>query len=176
VVSAEEESSLIGQFAALPFKPFDFHGFLGKRRVVSYGWRYDYAGGRLSPSEEIPVFLLPLRERAAAAAHAPAAALQQILVTEYDVGAGIGWHRDKAVFGDVIALSLASACRLRFRRRQGSAWERRALEVKPRSLYVLSGPARRDWEHSVPSVQALRYSITFRTLAAVRRAHAPRAH
>lgn len=132
---------------------------------MSYGWRYDYSAARLSPSDDIPAFLLPARERAAVAAGLPNTELQQVLVTEYETGAGIGWHRDKAVFGEVVALSLVAPCRLRFRRRLGSTWERRAIEVKPRSLYLLRGPARHDWEHSVPPVPALRYAITFRTLA-----------
>jgi alkylated DNA repair dioxygenase AlkB len=98
-----------------------------------------------------------------------------VLVSEYAAGAGIGWHRDKAVFGEVLAVSLLSPCRLRFRRRHGPGWERRTLEVRPRSLYILRGAAREVWEHSVPPLDALRYAVTFRTLAAAK-ARAARAH
>jgi alkylated DNA repair dioxygenase AlkB len=143
---------------------------------VSFGWRYDYSTARLAASGDVPPFLVSLREQAAAAAAVPAATLQQVLVTEYEGGAGIGWHRDKAVFGEVLAVSFASACRLRFRRRQSSTWERRSIEVKPRSLYLLRGPARQEWEHSVPPVPALRYSVTFRNLAAVTPSRARREH
>jgi alkylated DNA repair dioxygenase AlkB len=107
-----------------------------------------------------------LRERIAGLAHLPSQDLRQVLVTEYAAGAGIGWHRDKAVFGEVLAVSLLSPCRLRFRRRQGAGWERRAIEVQPRSLYILRGAAREAWEHSVPPLETLRYAITFRTLKA----------
>jgi alkylated DNA repair dioxygenase AlkB len=88
--------------------------------------------------------------------------LQQALVTEYDVGAAIGWHRDKPMFGQVIGVSLLSSCRFRLRRKVGSGWERAALIAEPRSAYLLSGPSRTEWEHSIPAVDALRYSITFR--------------
>jgi len=166
VISPDEERKLVEQFALLPFKPFEFHGYLGKRRIVSFGWRYDYSGRRLAKSEPLPDLLLPLRERVAEIAAVAAENLQQILVTEYAPGAGIGWHRDKPMFEDVIAVSLLSPCVLRFRRKQGEGWERRSIEVMPRSAYVLRGPSRREWEHSVPPVAALRYSVTFRNFVA----------
>jgi alkylated DNA repair dioxygenase AlkB len=162
VISPGQELALVNRFEALPFKPFEFHGYLGKRRVVSFGWRYDFAGATLRDSDAIPPFLLPLREQAAAFAGISADSLQQILVTEYDPGAGIGWHRDKAMFHDVIAVSFLSPCVLRFRRKQGAGWERASRDVQPRSAYLLRGPSRREWEHSVPPVDRLRYSVTFR--------------
>ena len=112
------------QLEALPFKPFEFHGYLGKRRIVSFGWRYDYAGRALRASEPIPDFLEPLRQRAAAVAGLDVQHLQQALVTEYDTGVTIGWHRDKPMFEDVVALSFLSTCRLRLRRKHGARWER----------------------------------------------------
>ncbi|MEI9994573.1 MAG: alpha-ketoglutarate-dependent dioxygenase AlkB [Rhizomicrobium sp.] len=165
VLSPSEERAYAARFAALPFKPFEFHGYLGKRRIVSFGWRYDYAGHALRESVPIPDFLLPLRETAGAFAGLPAAGLQQALVTEYAAGAGIGWHRDKPMFDDVVALSFLADCTLRLRRRRGPGWERAALPVAPRSAYLLRGAARHVWEHSVPPVAALRYSVTFRNFA-----------
>ena len=88
--------------------------------------------------------------------------LQQILINEYALGAGIGWHRDKAMFEDVIAVSLASPSTLRLRRKDGADWERASQILRPRSAYLLRGPSRREWEHSVPPVSQLRYSVTFR--------------
>ena len=88
-----------------------------------------------------------------------------MLVTKYGPGAGIGWHRDKEVFGEVIGVSLLSPCVLRLRRKVGGKkWERANVEAEPRSAYLLSGPSRSEWEHSIPAVDALRYSITFRNL------------
>ena len=86
------------------------------------------------------------------------------MLTEYPPGAPIGWHRDAPPFGDVIGISLLSACRFRFRRGRTGAWETTEVQLMPRSIYLLTGPARTEWEHCIPAVSALRYSITFRTL------------
>jgi alkylated DNA repair dioxygenase AlkB len=163
VITPREEQDHVQRFAGLPFKPFEFHGHLGKRRIVSFGWRYDYSARTLRQSEEFPDWLSPLRERAAAVASLAAEDLQQVLVTEYAAGAGIGWHRDRPMFETVIAVSFLSPCLLRLRRQDGATWMRRAKVIEPRSAYCLRGPSRHDWEHSVPSVTSLRYSVTFRS-------------
>ena len=165
-ITPDEERALAEQFARLPLAPFAFHGFLGRRRVVSYGWRYDYAGRALRPSDEIPGLLLPLRERAAEIAGVAAQSLQQVLVTEYAPGAAIGWHRDKPMFEDVVAISFLAPCTLRLRRRRDEGWDRHSIELRPRSAYLLRGPSRRDWEHSIPPVGQLRFSLTFRNFTA----------
>jgi alkylated DNA repair dioxygenase AlkB len=162
-IEAALEQRLLRAIEALPFQPFAFHGFFGNRRIVSYGWRYDYAGRALRQSAPIPDFLLPLRDIAARFADLPAERFQQALVTEYAPGAGIGWHRDKPMFEDVVAFSLLAPCTLRFRRKEGGGWSRRSRVVAPGSAYLLRGPARFDWEHSIPPLTALRYSITLRT-------------
>lgn len=161
-IAAEREHALVAQFEKLPLRPFEFHGYLGKRRVVSFGYRYDYAGRQVRESLALPDFLLDLREIAAAFAQVAPGGLDQALVTEYAPGAGIGWHRDKPMFGQVVAFSFLSACTLRFRRRNGTRWERRSHRLAPRSAYILDGEARWDWEHSIPQGGALRYSVTFR--------------
>jgi alkylated DNA repair dioxygenase AlkB len=163
-LSISEERALVKSMEPLPFKEFEFQGFRGKRCIVSYGWRYDFNGGGLSKTEDMPAFLLPIREKAANLAGKPAADLQQVLLTKYPAGAQIGWHKDKAVFNDVVGISLLASCTLRFRRRSGTKWERAALIAEPRSAYLLQGPARREWEHSIPALSNLRYSITFRNL------------
>jgi alkylated DNA repair dioxygenase AlkB len=161
-ISRADERQLIEHLQRLEFKPFEFQGFLGKRRVVSFGWRYDFNGGGLTKTEDMPDFLLPLRERAAAFDDLHPTDLQQVLLTEYQPDAPIGWHKDRSVFGDVVGISLLSACTFRFRRKAGTRWERSSLVLAPRSAYLLHGPARTDWEHSIPAVTELRYSITFR--------------
>lgn len=164
VLPADEERELVERIAALPLKEFEFHGYVGKRRVVSYGWHYDFADRKLRQTEEMPAFLMPLRDRAAAFAGLAPDNLSHALVTEYGPGAAIGWHRDKGVFGDVVGVSLLSPCVFRLRRKVGSTWERYSLTAEPRSAYLMRGPSRIEWEHSIPAVDALRYSITFRTL------------
>ncbi len=167
LIDPTEEDAVVARVQELPFREFEFHGYLGRRRVVSFGWQYDFSGGgALRKAEDIPEFLLPLRERAAAFAEMQSEALQHVLVTEYAPGAGIGWHRDKTVFGQVVGISLLALCVLRFRRKVDGKWERVNVPAEPRSAYSLSGPARSEWQHSILRVDALRYSITFRNVLA----------
>lgn len=164
ILTKEEEENLLEQFRNLPFKEFEFHGFTGKRRTVSFGWKYSFSDAKLYKSDDIPEFLLPVREKAASFAGIDPSDLQQVLVTEYGPGAAIGWHRDKNVFGDVVGISLLSACVFRLRKKVGSKWERVSIDAQPRSIYLLRGESRTVWEHSIPPVDQLRYSITFRNL------------
>ena len=159
-----QERALAEWISDLPLRPFEFHGYIGNRRIVSFGWRYDFAGHRLDPAEPLPAVLEPLRIRAAAFAGRPEDFFSQALITEYAPDAGIGWHRDKRDFGEVVGISLLSSCPLRFRRRRGEGWERHTQTLAPRSSYLLRGPSRTVWEHSIPPVTRLRYSITFRSL------------
>jgi alkylated DNA repair dioxygenase AlkB len=165
-ITAAEERDLVAAMAGLPFKEFEFQGFLGKRRVVSFGWRYDFNGGGLTKVEPIPAFLFPARAAAARIAGLQPGSLQHALLTEYQPGATIGWHKDRPNFEDVIGLSLLAPCPFRLRRKRGKGWERYTFTAEPRSVYLLRGPARTEWEHSIPSLEALRYSITFRSLKA----------
>jgi alkylated DNA repair dioxygenase AlkB len=163
VISRDLEASLLEGFRELPFKEFQFHsGYVGKRRVVSYGWQYDFTAARLNKTEDIPDFLMPVREIAARFADVTPGELHHVLVTEYSAGSAIGWHRDKAMFGDVIGISLLSPCSFRLRRKVGAKWERASVIAEPRSAYLMRGPSRTEWEHSIPPVDSLRYSITLR--------------
>ena len=163
LVSRAEEVELAARVAELPLAPFQFHGFEGKRRVVSFGWRYDFNQGGLQRAEPFPDWLAALAARAAAFAGVASEAFAHALINEYAPGAGIGWHRDRPQFEDVVGVSLLAPCRFRFRRRDGNGWRRAALVAAPRSAYLLRGPARNAWEHSIPPMEVLRYSITFRT-------------
>src|SRR5215213_2124379 len=140
LISASDENALVARVSELPFREFEFHGYLGKRRVVSFGWKYDFSSQRLQKADEIPDYLVGLRKLAGEFAGLEPDALQQVLVTEYAAGAGIGWHRDKAVFGQVVGVSLLAPCTLRFRRKVDGGWERANLRTARRSAYHLSGP------------------------------------
>lgn len=166
VISVAEEQALLERLTPIDLAPFRFHGWLGNRRTQSFGWRYDFDDASFSPTEPIPDWLQPLRERAASFAGMPADAFVQALVARYDPGAGIGWHRDRDVFDQVVGISLATPATLRFRQRVGSGFRRAKLEVLPRSAYLLSGEVRHDWEHSIVPGDQLRFSITFRALSA----------
>ena len=114
---------------------------------------------------EMPEFLDDLLVRVAEFAGYEADTFQQVGVNEYRPGAGIGWHKDKPQFGIVVGVSLLAPATMRFRRAHGARWIRISHTVKPRSIYILSGEARTEWEHSIPPLSDLRYSITFRTLS-----------
>jgi len=164
-ITAQSEHELIAQIRALPLAPFQFGAFEGKRRVASFGWRYDYNQHKLEQAEDLPAWIAPLIVKVQAFAGLPAASIRQVLFTQYEQGTGIGWHRDKPHFDQVFGLSLASACKFRFRRKTGRTWQRFTLEAEPRSLYMMAGESRSIWEHSIPPVHSPRYSITFRTMA-----------
>jgi alkylated DNA repair dioxygenase AlkB len=164
IITHSVEQDLIERIRGLPLVPFQFGAFEGKRRVASFGFRYDYTLKRLREADEVPGWLTPMIEKIEAYGGG-AVKIKQVLCTEYDAGVGIGWHRDKPQFGEIFGLSLASACKFRFRRKIGEKWERFVLDAEPRSLYIMAGESRYTWEHSIPPVEQPRYSITFRSIA-----------
>ncbi|MBY5368115.1 alpha-ketoglutarate-dependent dioxygenase AlkB [Rhizobium leguminosarum] len=165
IVRPDLQRTVLEAMPTLAFKAFDFHGFEGKRRTVSFGWKYDFDSQRVRRADAMPSVLLPIREVVARFAGIEPDALVQALVTEYGPGAPIGWHKDKLVFGRVVGVSLLSSCTFRLRRRDGAKWQRRSLVLEPGSTYLMAGASRTLWEHSIPPVDRLRYSITFRELA-----------
>jgi alkylated DNA repair dioxygenase AlkB len=156
---------LLGKIQTLPFAPFRFGAYEGKRRVVSFGVHYDFSSRRLTPADPMPDWLRSMAGKVELWAGLPPEAIEHALVTEYAAGVSIGWHKDRREFDEVFGLSLNTPCRLRFRRSHGAGWRRFELTAQPRSLYRLAGEARLNWEHSIPAVESLRYSITFRTAA-----------
>jgi alkylated DNA repair dioxygenase AlkB len=165
-LSPEEEAQLAAWLATQPFQAFQFRGYEGKRRVVSFGWRYDFTRSHLEQADDMPAELLAVRARAAEFVGLAPEDLQQCLLNEYLPGAPIGWHRDRPIFEKVVGISLLAPCSFRFRRRVGEGFERLAIPLAPRSIYSLTGEARSAWEHSIPPLKAHRYSITFRNFRA----------
>jgi DNA oxidative demethylase len=163
-VTPDEERTLIAAIDAVALLPFRFHGWLGKRLTASFGWRYDFENGAFAPAEPIPEWLRSLREAAAGVAGLRTDDLVQALLTRYDLGAGIGWHRDRPVYEHVIGVSLGAPTTMRFRRRGPGGFERASVFLPPRSIYHLAGEVRHDWEHSIAPMDAVRWSITFRSL------------
>ena len=164
-ISREEEAELLDQTKALGLSPFRFQGWTGKRLTRSFGWRYDFDDASFTQAEEIPDWLEPLRGRAAVFAGLAAADFAHALVVRYDPGAGIGWHRDRPQFDKVVGVSLGAPAVMRFRRRIENGFQRAKVELDPRSAYLLTGEVRSDWEHSIAPHEALRLSITFRSLS-----------
>ena len=165
VISEAEEHDLLRRLDQMELTPFRFQGWTGNRKTRSFGWRYDFDDASFSRTEPIPGWLGAARDQAAAFAKLSPAEFVHALLAQYDPGAGIGWHRDRDVFENVVGISLGSPATLRFRQRVGSRFTRANLEVLPRSAYLLSGPSRWEWEHRITPGDKLRFSITFRTFS-----------
>lgn len=164
-LSVAEERAMLYRLDKSKFGIVEMRGMVAKRKVLHFGWMYGYESWRLTRGEPIADWLLPLRERAAAFMQASAENIQEVLISQYAPGAGIGWHRDAPMFGPkVVGISLLGNCRLRFQRKRGNVRDLFECLLEPRSAYLLSGEARLMWQHSIPETKALRYSITFRTL------------
>jgi alkylated DNA repair dioxygenase AlkB len=164
-----DESLLLRELAGLAFAAAPYKAYTARRRIASFGVAYDFDRDRLRTAAVLPEFLTPLAARVARVLDVEQRELAQVLVTEYAPGTPLGWHRDAPVFESIAGVSLASACELQWRRWPPGAREPvLGLQVAPRSLYVMRGEARWGWQHRVPAVKALRYSITFRTLRAPR--------
>lgn len=164
-MSQAEHDRLVTILDSLELEPFRFHGWIGNRKTRTYGWRYDFDDASFTPSDPIPEWLLPLRIKAASFAGIDAQEFTHVLLARYDPGAGIGWHRDRPQFEQVVGLSFGSLATMRFRQRTGKGFRRANVVLEPRSAYLLSGPARWDWEHSISPGSELRFSITFRALS-----------
>jgi alkylated DNA repair dioxygenase AlkB len=171
-ISRAEEPELIREIQNLHLTPFKYYQFTGKRRTVSFGWQYEFGKSEITTAPEIPEFLLPLRTRAGTLFNINPLSLRQASVIEYSTGAPIGWHRDIPQFGVVVGVSLGAACRMKFREydrarsKRPNRSEILSIELQPRSIYLMSGPSRENWQHSIPPVKDLRYSIMMRTVRA----------
>ncbi len=166
-LSEREQAQLLDMVTALPLAEAQYKQFTAKRRVAHFGGRYDFSNSELLAAGPIPEMLLPLRARVAAVAALTGEDFTHAMVAEYQPGVQLGWHRDVPDFGLVAGLSLGSTARLQFRPYPPTEISRKHYfnaSLEPGSLYILRGPARWEWQHRVPPVPALRYSITFRTL------------
>jgi alkylated DNA repair dioxygenase AlkB len=163
-LSEAEEAELRGAIETLEFGAYNFRGYIARRRVVTYGAGYDSSKRRIIIKDTARhEFLTQIRQRAAIVADTRAEEIGQAMVTEYSVGTPIGWHRDSPQFETIIGISIGSACRMRLKPYKG---ESKVISVmlEPRSIYVMRGRARWQFQHSIPAVKELRYSITFRSL------------
>ena len=171
-ISEAEEPELIREIQSLHLKSFKYYQFTGKRRIASFGWQYEFGKSEITTAPDMPAFLLPVRIRAGTLFNIDPNSLMQTSIIEYSTGSPIGWHRDISQFGVVVGISLGAACRMRFRKynRVRSRILKRdeilSIELEPRSLYLMSGASRELWQHSIPPVKDLRYSIMMRTLRA----------
>ncbi len=162
-ITVQEESSLLEYIQGLTLNQFIYQGFTARRRIASFGFLYDFTTRKFSEGSRIPDFLLPVRGKAAEFASLPPADLKEVLITEYPPGAPIGWHRDLHMFEVIIGISLLSSCIMKFKpyKKEGAIY---SIQLEPRSVYIMKGTSRWGYQHSIPPVKNLRYSITFRSI------------
>lgn len=162
-ISSSQEKDLIKHFDVLPWENISLFGQVAKRRVVHFGLHYEYNKRTVKPAIPAPDFLKDVIIRGAKLVQQPTNAIAEILITEYTHHAGINWHRDATVFKEIIGISLGSPSMIYFRNRSDKK-EQIKMRLEPGSAYVLKDSVRWDWEHRIPPVNTLRYSITLRTL------------
>jgi alkylated DNA repair dioxygenase AlkB len=173
-ISEAEEHQLIREIQKLHLTPFKYYQFTGKRRTASFGWQYEFGTSEITAAPDMPAFLSSVRTRAGTLFNIDPNSLIQTSIIEYSTGSPIGWHRDIPHFGVVVGISIGAACRMRLRKyNRGRAKNSKrdeilSIELEPRSIYLMSGASREIWQHSIPPVKALRYSVMMRTLRAKR--------
>jgi alkylated DNA repair dioxygenase AlkB len=165
-ITEAEERVVLDAIAEVAFAEFAMRGVVARRRVAFFGQSYDRG-----TAEPLPAFLLSLRSRIADWFGSDADAFAMALINEFRPGTPIGWHRDAPQYDSVAGVSLLSACRMKFRPYRAPsapAADRRSatheLVLDRRSAYLMTGESRRAYEHHIPPVEQLRYSVTFRTL------------
>ncbi|MDB5941613.1 MAG: 2OG-Fe(II) oxygenase [Ramlibacter sp.] len=165
-LDARQEQELVRLLQGWPLEAMRYKAYTARRRVLSFGGKYDFEVNRLQQALPIPPELGPLRARVAQWLGVQPQDFTQVLVAEYGEGTPLGWHRDVPDFEDIVGVSLLGAATMRLRPWPSEGLKRSdvlKLAIEPRSIYLLRGPARWAWQHSVAPTKALRYSITFRT-------------
>jgi alkylated DNA repair dioxygenase AlkB len=168
-IGAQLEADLLAVAAALPLREARYKEYTARRRVYAYGSRFDFDAYKLRPRAigELPPPLAALREKLAPWARVAAADFVHVMISEYAPGTPLGWHRDAPDYEVIVGVSLGSPARLRFRpwaQAGASKDDIVALDLAPRSAYLMRGVARWGWQHSIPPVAGLRYSVTMRTM------------
>jgi alkylated DNA repair dioxygenase AlkB len=166
-ISHDQEQQLLAAIQALELHAMEFQGYTAKRKVASFGYDYSFSTRKLTKGKPIPDNFDWLIEKVSTQLSIGREEIAELLITEYPTGSLINWHRDAPPFDSIAGISLATDCVFKLRPYEKSLRSRKttiSFPVHQRSLYLLQGPARRDWEHSTAPVTDTRYSITLRTL------------
>jgi alkylated DNA repair dioxygenase AlkB len=165
-ITDADERVLLEAIAKVEFADFEMRGVVARRRVAFFGQSYDRAA-----AGPLPAFLLPLRAQIAHWSGLDSDAFGMALINEYRSGTPIGWHRDAPQYDVVAGISLLSACRMKFRPYRSPKapttprrFATHEIALDRRSAYLMTGESRQAYEHHIPPVAQLRYSVTFRTL------------
>jgi alkylated DNA repair dioxygenase AlkB len=170
-ITPDEETRLLEQLDQQPWSSEL------RRRVQHYGYRYDYKAQMITPDMQaahLPPWLQELARRLQQDTHTPTLP-DQVIVNEYLPGQGIADHIDCVpCFGDgILSLSLESGCEMRFT--EQTTRVQVPLWLAPRSLLLIQGAARYQWQHGIPARKSdlhngqrvqrgRRVSLTFRTV------------
>ena len=165
-LTPEEEKELVRNLENIKMKPAIFQEYTAKRKIKAFGYTYNFAKKKIVPGPELPPFLLPLKRKIAKWLNIPASRVVHALVTKYEPGTAIGWHRDTEEFEHVVGISLSGWCEMRFRPLGETSSIQGTIrqELEPRSAYIMQKDIRWKWQHHIPPTKTLRYSLTFRTL------------
>lgn len=168
-ITPDEEELLISFIQAVPLRhPTDGpeDAYFAKRRIINFGWKYDFEHNRLIPGPPLPKFLQRFARRIEKWMDLPRGSVVEALVNEYTPGSALGWHKDTETFEHIIGISLTGWARMRFRpiAKVNDPKKVVSLELEPCSAYLMQNAVRHNWQHSVAKTKTLRYSITFRTL------------
>ncbi|MDB5013296.1 MAG: Alkylated repair protein [Daejeonella sp.] len=166
-ISPREEALLLAEISKLDLHTFMFQGYEAKRKVASLGYDWNFESRTLNKGKDIPQAFDKVLQETAEYLGLQKESFAEVLVTEYPVGSVINWHRDAPSFDLIAGISLLSDCRLRLRPQEKSQQiksQTKSFQVERCSLYVMQGPARSEWQHSISPVKNVRYSITLRTL------------
>jgi alkylated DNA repair dioxygenase AlkB len=166
-ITSREEQELLERFRSLELVEAQYLEYTARRRIVSFGGRYDFSRRELHAAQPLPEWLHPLRARVARLMNVTAESIHHALVAEYRPGTPLGWHRDVPDFEVVGGVSLLGPARMRLRPYPHRKGDRTALvlDLQPRSAYAMRGAARWRWQHAISPTKELRYSVTFRTLS-----------
>ncbi len=162
-ITEAEESELMRHIIHLDWQNVALFGQVARRRVVHFGMDYNYDRRTVKATIPAPKFLEEIISRGAHYLEVDKEDIAEILISEYTINAGINWHRDAPVFDKILGVSLNSPCPIYFRNRNDKK-EQIQMLLEPGSAYILKDSIRWEWEHRIPPVKNLRYSITFRTL------------
>ena len=144
------------------------------RRVIHYGWLYDYQTRRISSDlylGPLPDVFTKMALRLFSETGMFPEIPNQVIVNEYKPGQGISMHTDHRDFGPTVAMvSLGDSWSMNFLHERTGLRRSKLLEVG--SALVLGEEARLEWRHGISKrksepggkPRSTRVSLTFRTV------------
>lgn len=167
IISQAEETELITEISKDQLQTFNLQGFKAKRKVANFGYDGNFQSRTLTPGRTVRASPRLLIEKVAGQLQLTPEEFEEVLLTEYPAGLVINWHRDAPTFDLIAGVSLLSDCTFRLRPHDKNKQARSSvisIPVKSRSLYVLQGISRTDWQQSISPFKNRRLSVALRTM------------